>query len=112
MSDVSKTILFLVADSCLVAVAIEAMKKVFGEKVEEDGKMKWKNTLSKTLIVCCALLLSMVAVFITYMGGMFIGEDIIMVLYSAIVFACQWFIDMQVVKRLMDKLIERVLNRV
>ena len=112
MTDISKTILFLVADSCLVAVAIEAMKKVFGEKVEEDGKMKWKNTLSKTLIVFCALLLSVTAVLVTYMGGMLIGEPIIIVLYSTIVFACQWFIDMQVVKRLMDKLIERVLNRV
>lgn len=112
MSDVSKTILFLVADSCLVAVAIEAMKKVFGEKVEEHGKYRWKNTLSKTMIVFCAFLLSVVAVLVTYMGGVLIGEEIIMVLYSAIVFACQWFIDMQVVKRLVDKLIERVLNRV
>ena len=112
MSDVSKTILFLVADSCLVAVAIEAMKKVFGEKVEENGKMKWKNTLSKTMIVFCSLLMSVVAVMVTYMGGVLIGEKIIIIIYSAIVFACQWFIDMQVVKRLMDKLIERVLNRV
>lgn len=112
MSDVSKTILFLVADSCLVAVGIEAMKKVFGEKVKEDGKYRWKNTLSKSIILFFALLLSVGSVVVTYLGGVLLGEKIIIIIYSTIVFACQWFIDMQVVKRLMDKLIERVLNRV
>lgn len=112
MTDISETILFLVADSCLVAVGVEALKKVCGELVEEDGKKRWKNTLSKSIILSFALLLSVGSVVITYLGDVLVGEKIIMILYSAIVFACQWFIDMQVVKRLVDKLIERVLNRV
>lgn len=112
MSDITKTILFMVTDSCLVAIVIEALKKLSGELVVEDGRKKWKNNLTKGLILLTALVFSFGSVVVTYLGGVLIGRPIIVVLYSAIVFAGQWFIDMQVVKRLVDKLIERMLNRV
>ena len=112
MSDINRTILFMVVDAGLVAIVMEAIKKAFGELVVKDGKKMWKNSLCKTVIIIWALLLSIITVEFTYLGGVLIGKPIIVVLYSAIVFAGQWFIDMQVVKKLVDKLIERMLNRV
>ena len=112
MSDINRTILFMVVDAGLVAIVMEAVKKAFGELIVKDGKKMWKNSLCKTVIIIWALLLSIITVEFTYLGGVLIGKQIIVVLYSAIVFAGQWFIDMQVVKKLVDKLIERMLNRV
>lgn len=112
MSDITRTIFFILIDSVLMAVVMEAVKKAFGKLVVKDGKKMWKNSLCKTVIIIWALLLSIATVEFTYLGGVLIGRPIIVVLYSAIVFAGQWFIDMQVVKKLVDKLIERMLNRV
>ena len=112
MSDITRNIFFILIDSVLMAVVMEAVKKAFGKLVVKDGKKMWKNSLCKTVIIIWALLLSIITVEFTYLGGVLIGKPIIVVLYSAIVFAGQWFIDMQVVKKLVDKLIERMLNRV
>ena len=108
MNEITKTILFLLIDSCLVAVVMEAIKKAFGQKIDNS----WKTKLSRVAIIVIAVVLSSVVAGLTYLGGVLVGNWWIVILYSAIVFVAQWGIDMGVVKKVVDTVINKVMNRV
>lgn len=102
-----RTFLFLLADACLVAVIMEGIKKVLGH----DVNGRWKTALTKSTIITVAAVLSVLVALITYLGDVLVGNEYMLLLYAAIIFAGQWFLDMQVVKKLIDALIEKVTRR-
>lgn len=112
MNDITKTVFFLMMVICVVATIIEALKKLLSAKQEEGGKTRLKTQLHKSAIIALALDLSVIGVMVAYMGGGLFGELPMVVLYIAIVFIGQWIIDMTVVKKIAEKIIERVLNKI
>ena len=112
MNDITKTVFFLMMVICVVATIIEALKKLLSAKQEEGGKTRLKTQLHKSAIIALALDLSVIGVMIAYMGGGLFGELPIVVLYIAIVFIGQFIVDMAVVKKIAEKIIERVLNKI
>ena len=102
-----RTFLFLLADACLVAVIMEGIKKVLGHEV--DGR--WKTALTKGTIITVAAVMSVLVTLLTYLGDVLVGNAYLVPLYAVGIFVGQWFIDMQVVKKLIDALIEKVTGR-
>lgn len=112
MNDITKTVFFLMMVICVVATIIEGLKKLLSAKQEEGGKTRLKTQLHKSAIIALALDLSVIGVMVAYMGGGLFGELPMVVLYIAIVFIGQWIIDMTVVKKIAEKIIEKVLNKI
>lgn len=112
MNEITKTVFFLMMVICVVATIIEGLKKLLSAKQEEGGKTRLKTQLHKSAIIALALDLSVIGVMVAYMGGGLFGELPIVVLYIAIVFIGQWIIDMTVVKKIAEKIIEKVLNKI
>lgn len=112
MNEITKTVFFLMMVICVVATIIEALKKLLSAKQEEGGKTRLKTQLHKSAIIALALDLSVIGVMVAYMGGGLFGELPMVVLYIAIVFIGQWIIDMTVVKKIAEKIIEKVLNKI
>lgn len=112
MNEITRTALYLIVDTAIVAVVVEAIKKLMGETALTDcGKIRIKTVLSKTAIIIIAVLLSLATVAVTYYGGALYGKKILILLYWLIVFVGQWFIDMALVKKLIEKIIEKILNK-
>lgn len=112
MNDITKTVFFLMMVICVVATIIEALKKLLSAKQEEGGKTRLKTQLHKSVIIALALDLSVIGVMVAYMGGGLFGKLPMVVLYIAIVFTGQWIVDMTVVKKIAEKIIEKVLNKI
>ena len=112
MNEITKTVFFLMMVICVVATIIEGLKKLLSAKQEEGGKTRLKTQLHKSAIIALALDLSVIGVMIAYMGGGLFGELPMIVLYIAIVFTGQWIVDMAVVKKIAEKIIEKVLNKI
>lgn len=111
MDEMTKTIIFLLIISGLIASIIEAVKKAISVKQVVKGKERIKTRLSRKVIISLSMLFSILFVLLAYSGGVLIGCLPIIFLYIAIVFVSQWFIDMQVVKRIAEKIIDKMLNR-
>ena len=112
MNEITKTVFYLLLVICVVATIIEALKKLLSAKQEEGGKLRLKTQLAKSVIIALALDLSVIGVMVAYMGGGLFGELPMIVLYIAIVFIGQWFVDMAVVKKIAERIIEKVLNKI
>ena len=111
MDEMTKTIIFLLIISGLIASIIEAIKKAISVKQVVKGKERIKTILSRKVIISLSMLFSILFVLLAYSGGVLIGRLPIIFLYIAIVFVSQWFFDMQVVKRIAEKIIDKMLNR-
>lgn len=112
MNDITTTVFFLMMVICVVATIMEALKKLLSAKQEEGGKTRLKTQLHKSAIIALALDLSVIGVMVAYMGGGLFGKLPMIVLYIAIVFTGQWIVDMAVVKKIAEKIIEKVLNKI
>lgn len=113
MNEFARSIIFLLVDIAIVAVFIEGLKKLAGEMtLTTAGHWTVKTVLKKTTIVTLAGLLSFITVAISYIGGALYGKKILVVLYSMVVFFGQYFFDMKLLKRLVEKLIEKAINKI
>lgn len=112
MEEMTKTIVFLLIISGLIASIIEVIKKIISVEVEKAGKKRLKTKLTSEVIIVIALALSILFILIAYAGGVLIGELPIIIIYCCIVFFAQWFIDMQVVKKIAEKIIDKVINKI
>lgn len=113
MNEFTSTAIFLLVDSAIVALAVEGLKKTAGEMtLTEAGHWRIKTVLQKSSIVLIAVLLSLIFVSITYLGGALYGNKILIALYSVVVFAGQYFIDMALIKKLAEKLIIKFINKI
>lgn len=111
MEEMTKTIIFLLIISGLIASIVEVVKKLISVKQKVGGKERIKTKLSRGVIIVLSTMFSILFVLIAYSGGVLIGRWPMIFLYIAIVFVAQWFIDMQVVKRIAEKIIDKMLNR-
>lgn len=101
----SETLFFIVLCICFVAVIVETVKKLFA--VNNDGRLK--TILSKSVIITVALILSIIVVVISYMADVLYGDNpIIIALYIPVVFVGQWFVDMNVVKKIFEKVLSKL----
>lgn len=112
MEEMIKTIIFLLIISGLIASIIEVIKKIISVEEEKAGKKRLKTKLTSEVIIVIALALSILFILIAYTGGVLIGNFPIVIIYCCVVFFAQWFIDMQIVKKLAEKIIDKVINRI
>ena len=86
MDEMTKTIIFLLIISGLIASIIEAVKKAISIKQVVKGKERIKTRLSRKVIISLSMLFSILFVLLAYSGGVLIGRLPIIFLYIAIVF--------------------------
>lgn len=113
MNEFTSTAIFLLVDSAIIALAVEGLKKTAGEMtLTEAGHWRVKTVLQKSSIVLIAIILSLIFVVISYLGGALYGNKILIVLYSVIVYVGQYFLDMALIKKLVEKLIIKIINKI
>lgn len=113
MNEITKTIIWLLFDVLLVATAVELIKKVFSTKVETEEKYRLKTILSKVTINVVAVVFSVLLTTLLFFGGVIINTNLFLLAFYCIVcYLAQWFIDMAIVKKLAEKIIDKVINKI
>lgn len=113
MNEFTRAFIFLFMDSAIVALVVEGLKKTAGEMtLTEAGHWRIKTVLQRSSIVLIAVVLSFIFVSITYLGGALYGNKILIALYTVMVFAGQYFLDMALIKKLVEKLIIKIINKI
>lgn len=118
MNEITKTIIWLLVDVFLVATVVELIKKAFSTKVkieteETNEKYRLKTILSKVTINVVAVVFSIILTTLLFFGDVIINTNLfLLAFYCIICYLSQWFIDMALVKKLAEKIIDRAINKI
>lgn len=110
MNEILRTAFFVLIAVCLTAVLVELYKKTISRVVQDKGRLRLKTRLSTIGIRLMAATFSCVLAVLLYFGGMLMGATCMVAFYAIAIYLLQWLMDMALVKKIFEKIIDKVLN--
>lgn len=105
-------IFVVLINAVVVALIMETIKKALGEAYVKAGRRYIACNMKTWILQLVALVLSAGAAVISYMGGLTIGEPPIIFLYVLPIYYAQKEIDMRLVKKIINKICDKILNEI
>ena len=105
-------IFVVLINAVVVALFMETIKKALGETEVKAGRRYISCNIKTGILQLVALVLSAGAAVISYMGGLTIGEPPIIFFYVLPIYYAQKEIDMRLVKKIINKVCDKILNEI
>lgn len=114
LTELFGSLIFVVMiNAVVIAFLMECIKKgLFGELVEKGARWHIACNIRPIVLNVIAIVLSGVGAFISYKGGLTIGGAPEIIIYAMLIYIVQKEIDMRLVKKIINKICDKILNEI